>query len=401
MQRKLGSILLVAGTTIGSGMIALPMMLAKLGLIPSIGLMLVIWSLMYYTALINLELNLQAGDGKPLGTLGRIFSGRISEALGFISLKLLSYSLLAVFIYGGASVIQRLMATSLGHEYSFTTIATYYAFGTMAILLLPLKVIDYTNRFLFIALLLVLAILLTGLGTSIHWHDLPLVATSYSDCSVWYAAVPVVFTSFGFQVVFHTLTNYCNNDEKMLKQAFFWGSFIPAVVYIIWTSGVLSVVYHYNPAFYDQIMVGKADVGDLVKELSTIAHWQTIQMLVWWISILAILTSVIGVGIGLVDSLNHQFDRINLSPVLSHPISVLITVLPAYFVAIFIPNAFISVLGFAGMILAIIAVLLPVYLFYKGKFKTLHYPELKYSTLIILSALAGIAVILCELKNMF
>ncbi len=33
MQKQIGSIMLVAGTCIGSGMIALPMVLAKLGVI--------------------------------------------------------------------------------------------------------------------------------------------------------------------------------------------------------------------------------------------------------------------------------------------------------------------------------------------------------------------------------
>ncbi|WP_081497552.1 MULTISPECIES: aromatic amino acid transport family protein [spotted fever group] len=59
-------------------------------------------------------------------------------------------------------------------------------------------------------------------------------------------------------------------------------------------------------------------------------------------SALAIVTSILGVGVGLCDSLK-----------------------PAYIVAVVVPNAFITILGFAGMILVIIAILLPVYLLYK------------------------------------
>src|ERR1700722_3551919 len=127
MQKNIGSILLVAGTCIGSGMIALPMVLAKLGLICSILLMLLIWFIMYYTSLINLELNLQAGRGLSLGALGRLFSGRTAELIGIISLKLLSYSLLAVFLYGGSSILQKLWASKMVAEYSINNIATCYA----------------------------------------------------------------------------------------------------------------------------------------------------------------------------------------------------------------------------------------------------------------------------------
>jgi tyrosine-specific transport protein len=80
MNKQTGSILLVAGTCIGSGMIALPLVLAKLGIIPSAVLMLLTWLLMYYTSLVNLELNLQAGKGMSLGALGRHFSGPIAAS---------------------------------------------------------------------------------------------------------------------------------------------------------------------------------------------------------------------------------------------------------------------------------------------------------------------------------
>lgn len=60
---------------------------------------------LYYTLLVNVELNLQARHGLSLGALGRNFSGPIAEIIGNVSLKFLSYSLLAVFIYAGSSVI--------------------------------------------------------------------------------------------------------------------------------------------------------------------------------------------------------------------------------------------------------------------------------------------------------
>jgi tyrosine-specific transport protein len=46
MQKKIGATLLIAGTCIGSGMIALPLVLAKVGLVPSILLMVAIWFIM-------------------------------------------------------------------------------------------------------------------------------------------------------------------------------------------------------------------------------------------------------------------------------------------------------------------------------------------------------------------
>lgn len=400
MYKQIGAVLLVAGTCIGSGVIALPMVLAKLGLIPSMLLMVVIWFIMYYTSLVNLELNLQARHGLSLGALGRYFSGKTAEFIGTISLKLLSYSLIAVFIYGGSSIFQELFELKMAVHYSFETIATWYAFVSVILLLLPIKWIDYFNRFLFLGLLIVVAILLAGLVTTIDWSKLPLFSSQYTHLSIWAALIPVVFTCFGFQVIFHTLTNYCKKDAKMLKTAFFFGSLIPTIVYIVWTCSILSVVYQNNPQFYGRMAAGNTEVGELIQVLSDIAKWQSVQLLVWWISLLAIATSVLGVGVGLCDSLKGMLSRKIHSPNLIGILAPIMTIVPAYLVVINVPNAFIAVLGFAGMILALIAILLPVYLFCQIKTKQLHYSELNNKPLIWLSLGVGFAVILSELFTM-
>lgn len=422
-MKKLGAILLIAGTCIGSGMIALPMVLAKIGLIPGIALMLVIWVVTYYTSLIHLELNLQAGQGLPLGVLARQFSGRKANFVGTFSVKVLSYSLIAVFIYGGASIMQEWISMKMGIAFSFEAIATWFALAVIGVLLLPIRVIDYVNRVLFIGMIAVVLILIMGLATSIQWTDLPLFSSQYNEISAWSILVPVVFTSFGFQVISHTLINYCESRSKLLKQVFFWGSLIPAIVYIVWTCSVLSVVHHENARFYEQMVQGKAKVGELIQVLSGIAKWQSVQLLVWLISLLAIVTSVIGVGMGLFDSLRGII--IQSVPKACAPsfLAALSTVIPAYLTVLYVPNAFITMLGFAGMISTVIAILLPIYLFWKMsrpheaqsrtqlsgespplmegivKAEQFHYAEVNIRWLTWFSALIGGAVIVCELYN--
>jgi tyrosine-specific transport protein len=400
MQKKVGAIMLVAGTCIGSGMIALPMVLAKLGLILSVLLMIFIWFIMYHSSLFNLELNLQAGEGLPLGVLGKRFSGRVAEWIGVASLKLLSYALLAAFIYGGSSILQKLLHSNMGEAHSFSWIATCYAGIAMLVLLLPLKLLDYINRMLFIALIGIAAILIIGLTMQIEWTHLPLFAKSARDISVWTLLLPVVFTSFGFQVIFHTLTNYCKKEKKILNSAFLWGSFIPAIVYILWTCSVLSVVYHNDPTFYSQMVEGKVEVGALIQTLSTISGSESVQFFIWWVSMLAIATSVLGVGLGLCDAIKGMLIKKVPHFHARSVVASIATILPAYLVVIYVPNAFIAALGFAGMILAVIAILLPIYLFSKIQAKTLHYPILRRKWLLQLSLVIGIALVASELWNM-
>lgn len=395
-MKKMGAIMLVAGTCIGSGMVALPLVLAKLGLVPSLLLMLVIWYVMYYTSLINLELNLQAGEGLSLGELGRKFSGPIAEWLGFASLKLFSYALLAVFFYGGSSIVKEWLESRLAIEVSLGYVSTGFALASAFMLLCPLEWIDYINRMLFIGLISVVIVLMLCLVISMDWTHLPLFGAQSAEWGAWLAVLPVVFTSFGFQVIFHTLTNYCRKDAKMLKQAFLWGSAIPAIVYMLWTSSVISVVHHQNPGFYEQMVVGTASVGELIEVLSGISKWEAVQLLVWAVSLLAIVTSILGVGVGLFESLKGMLQRSIPAEGIRRIFSSLATIGPAYLAVIAIPNAFVAVLGFAGMINAVIAIVLPTYLFWKMKHASLHYPELNNRGLIWFSLLAGIGVMVAE-----
>jgi tyrosine-specific transport protein len=287
----------------------------------------------------------------------------------------------------------------MGASYSFSTIATTYALIAMVLLLLPIKLIDHINRLLFMGLLSVVFLLIAGLAMKIDWSDLPLFSAHYGDKKAWMALIPVVFSAFGFQVIFHTLANYCRMNVKMLRQAFFWGSLIPAIIYIAWTLAILSVVYHENPQFYTEMVNGKAEVGELIQALGTIAKRQSVQLLIWCITLLAIATSVLGVGIGLYDSIKQMISKKVCNNSMNSFLASILTLLPAYLVVICVPNAFLIVLGFAGMILAIIAVLLPVYLFWQIKTENYYYQELNRKFLIQLSIAASLAIIVCEVCN--
>ena len=64
-NRTLGSILIVAGTTIGAGMLAMPLAAAGVGFTVTLGLLFTLWALMCYTALL-----LRDGDQKGPADMG-------------------------------------------------------------------------------------------------------------------------------------------------------------------------------------------------------------------------------------------------------------------------------------------------------------------------------------------
>ncbi|MBN9565742.1 MAG: amino acid permease [Alphaproteobacteria bacterium] len=400
-KRMIGSMCLVAGTSIGAGMIALPMALSKLGIIPSIILMLGVWTVMYISSLVSLELNLKAGAGLPLGALAKKFSGPKTEAIGLLSIKGLCYALLAAYIYGGGSTIFSLLKPVVGFNLTLNVTMASFGLFLMAILLFSITSVDYINRTLLTKKIGVMALLFVALIVKVDLPQLPIETGNSWNLETWSACIPVVFTSFGFQVIFHTITDYCEKDKTILKRAVFWGSLIPAIIYILWTISVVGVISLYRPDAYTAMLHQGIDIGELVSHLSQILDIKILQALVWVASSFSMVTSAIGVGMGLIDSWKKTSDTINNKP---HIIPVLLSFIPPTLCAMVIPSAFIKALGFAGMILVVIALFLPVYLFFKAGFhqkkSVLFYPLLANKSILIAIIFAGVIVIAMEIYNL-
>lgn len=396
MNMKLfGCICLVAGTSIGAGILALPIILAKFGLIYGSVLMLSTWGICYLSALLNLELNLRAGRGLPLGALGMHFSGAKANVIGSSSLLLLCYALVCAYIYGGTSTLMSVEGLPL----TFTQTACAFTVCIGLVVLWPVAKIDQVNRVLFISLIVaVLTILLILLGY-LDFTNLPMSFSEKLPLFNYNSAIPVVLTAFGFQVIFHTLVNYTEKDSVMLKRAFFWGSLFPAIVYIIWTTVVCSLIYHHNPQLFAKMVLQGIEVGEMVQELSSISHLPIISSLIWLISFLAVAKSMICVSLGLIDAL-----KIKYKVLANHTTAVLCVLIPALGVAILVPNAFIKALAFAGAILAFMAILLPLYLLGCANAReqqTCYYPIVRRPIILVLLAFYGFWVVISELCRIF
>lgn len=77
MNTKLiGSALIIAGTALGAGMLAIPMVLAQFGLLYGTVLMVLIWFGTTYSALLLLEATIKSGGGLGLNSIARKTLGK-------------------------------------------------------------------------------------------------------------------------------------------------------------------------------------------------------------------------------------------------------------------------------------------------------------------------------------
>lgn len=402
MTNRIGSIFLVAGTAIGIGMLALPLTLARLGVVPSLLAMGVVCYVMYISALMGLELNLQAKSGLPLGELGQHFSGKGAQFIGNVSLMILMYSLLSAYTYAGSSLLKSLLSNTLGIEYGLSFYLLFYCSLAFVILSWKMKGIDSINRVLFIALLIVFIVLLGSFQSKISITQLPLVEKTTYQLSYWYSAVPILFTSFGFQIIFHTIYNYIGSYIRKLKSIFFFGSLLPMFVYMLWTVGVILVISSNAEPFYQKVIAGEGDVAELTTVLVQITEWPILKNLTWLLVNLAIATSLIGVGLGLRDVwLNILAKDATKSHRKTNFFAVFLTVVPAFIIAVGFSDVFMKALSFAGMILTVIAIYLPLFLLRKIDPKTYHYKILGSKLVQGFILLIASIVVCCELASLF
>src|SRR3990167_3066784 len=110
--KLLGSILLIVGTSIGAGMLALPIATAQLGFVGSLILLFSCWFVMTAGAFLILEVNLWLPQNSNLVSMAKATIGPLGQIISWITYLLLLYSLLCAYIAGGSDLFHNLFVAS-------------------------------------------------------------------------------------------------------------------------------------------------------------------------------------------------------------------------------------------------------------------------------------------------
>ena len=153
-----GGILLVVGTSVGGGMLALPMITVSLGFFNSMILFVGVWALMTLSAFLILELNLALPRGSNLISMARLTLGRAGAFITWSVYLLLLYSLLSAYLAGGGDLLQHMSSwwwsLSLGQSIAI--------FGIILALLVygGVRCVDWATRGLMLVKFILLLLLL-------------------------------------------------------------------------------------------------------------------------------------------------------------------------------------------------------------------------------------------------
>ena len=356
MNKTVGSTLLVAGTMIGAGMLAMPLTSAGIGFGFTLVLLLGLWALLTFSALLFVELYQTAESDAGIGTLAKQYFGKTGRIIATAVLIIFLYALIAAYISGGGSLLKDLLPESFDDKVSillFTVIfGSFIVIGTHSV--------DKINRVLFFVMLAAFAVVLSLMLPEIKFDNL--MATPIDNALI-ISASPVFFTAFGFHGSIPSLNKYLGGNVKALRISILAGSAITLCTYILWQMSTHGLLTQNE---FLQILKEDATLNGLVKATLAITGSNMIAGAVKLFSTLALVTSFLGVGLGLLECIEDLLKRsFNIS---AGRISLgLMTFIPPLVFALFYPEGFILALGYAGQMFAFYAVVLPVSLVWKAR----------------------------------
>ncbi|MEL7143657.1 MAG: aromatic amino acid transport family protein [Cyanobacteria bacterium J06573_11] len=244
----IGSSALIAGTTVGAGILALPAVTFPAGVIPSTVLMVAVWLYMVISGLLIAEVNLQAmrQSGQPTigllatirGSLGN--GGAIASGILYLFIH---YALLIAYVARGGDLLAeglQSLANTQGLTFSVPLWAGHVVFSVVFGGLLYFgrdRTISKINTIL-VAIVVVTFVGLLSL-TLRQTHPAQL---AYQNWHALSTAIPVIVVAFVYHNVVPVVTTQLEGDGTKVRQAILIGAAVPLVMFIAWNAVILTSV---------------------------------------------------------------------------------------------------------------------------------------------------------------
>lgn len=349
----LGGILLIAGSCIGAGMLALPILTGLAGFFPSMVMFLLAWAFMTCTGLLLVEVNGWFNTKVNIVSMVGHTLGRFGRGLSWVLYLLLFYSLLVAYISGSGTLFASLIF--------FTTIPAWVGCLFFVVLFgwvvyLGTRSVDLWNRVLMVGkILCFLGLVLVG----VEYVKPELLI--HTDSSKALVALPVLIISFGFHNMVPSITHYMKGDLKRVRKVILGGSLLTLFVYLLWEIVVLGIVP--EEQIKENLTAGK----EASQALADILGSSWVTKFAHGLASFALLTSFLAQSLALVHFLtdglkanSHKRENVWMCA---------LALGPPLLCALIYPDLFFKALSFAGGICAVILFgVLPAIIVWLGRY---------------------------------
>ncbi len=363
-SKVLGGSLIIAGTAIGAGVLAVPVLTAYSGFLPTTLLYVLSWLFSMGSGLCLLEVMTWCKDKQQVNmlsmaqyTLGDI--GKISMWLVYL---FLFYSLLIAYFCEGGNILFRIFGCQ-GLDIPWIRHAAPLAFAILICptLMMGTKVIDYCNRFFVFGLAIAFAVFCI-LGILALQPGLLLRGSWVRSLD----GLSILFLSFGFHSVVPSLYYYMDRKVKDVKKAIVIGSLIPLTLYVIWEGLVLGVIP------LDFLIKAQENGFTAVEAMKNSLQCSMFYIAGEFFGFFALVSSFLGVALGVMDFLVDAFQWSKKK----HGFSIFfLTFIVPLAWSMCYPEIVLKCLNYAGGIgAALIMGVFPVLMVWQGRYGKRHYP---------------------------
>ncbi|MCE7564872.1 tyrosine transporter [Aliivibrio fischeri] len=336
-----GSALILSGTALGAGMLAIPMVLAQFGLFYSTLLMLIICAGTTYAALLLTEACSKTELAFGINTVANKTIGKGGQLVTNALFYLLLFCMLIAYILGAADLIKRIFSM-MNVEMSIEFAQVAFTLFASAFVVCGTQIIDKLNRLLFFFMISMLVLTLIILIPGMTVENLSQVTNH--DKGMLFDTSTILFTSFASMPVIPSLVAYNKEATKQqLRNMVILGSIIPLICYLVWLYAVVGNLTANEITHF-------SNISDLIQTFS--AKNEYIEIILSIFTSLALLTSFLGVAMALY---NQNKDMISHNKIVIYVCTFILPLLGAGLAA----DQFLSVLGYAGVILVFLAIFIP------------------------------------------
>lgn len=329
-----GGALIVAGTSTGAGMLALPVVTSPSGFLPSIVVLVACWAFMTITGLLFAELSLWLKKEVNILSMAKKTLGRGGAAIAWCLYLFLFYCLTVAYLVGGANFVTDITGPNVSDTFRIALVGLIL----VALVAQGKKIVDPINRCLMVGLLIAYGGFVVVGASSVRLELL-----QHGNWGNAIFALPVAFTSFGFQGTVPTLASWMHYDAKKIRSSIVIGTSVTLLIYIVWQSLLLGIVPPEGPhGLIETLKSGQDAVHPL--------HYFTNSQAVWTLgrafAFFALATSFLGVGVGLMDFLS---DGLGIAKKGIGKLALLgLSFGVPFLLAILYPHIFLDALGLAG-----------------------------------------------------
>ena len=364
-NKSLSAVLLITGTSIGAGMLALPVTTAPAGWWGAVVLLLACWFVMYLAGLLVIETSLWLPVGTHFLSMTRRTLGPAGELFALISFLALLYSLMAAYLVGGSSLLHD--AISMISPLSLSNWVGPMLWVVIAALVVGFGIqwVDIINRLLVMGLVIGYVLLTVSAMPHVHFNQLP--SGHFSHLLL---ALPVVITAFGYHVVIPSIRNHLTDHPNKIVKVLLVGTLIPLMVYLLWEYIILAMLPLQGANGLLSILKSGDPAATLSNTIAKMVHSPWVSVGTRLFVFFALTSSYLGIAFALFDFI---YDGLKMRAIPGRrPLALLLAFVPPLLYAIYFSHGFIIALSYAGIFVAILHGIIPVMMVYAGRKKFKH-----------------------------